>query len=61
MKDMTDRMHLDDFAMFTKRSNDHHDLLRNGFLAMTHAAANLKTLLMSGRAAGGVRAGTPCP
>ena len=47
-------MHPDQISTFTQRSKDHQDFLHNGFLVMTQAVANLKTLLMSGGAAGGV-------
>ena len=41
-------MHPDHFSVFCWRSKDHHDLIHNGVLALTQAAATLKTKLKSG-------------
>ena len=52
-------MHPDHFNTFCERTNDHHDLLHNGFLLLTQAAATLKTQFMSGGIIGGVTGKLP--
>ena len=46
---------------FVKRSKDHHDLIHNGFLALTQAAATLKTQLKSGELVVGITGSLPFP
>ena len=52
-------MHLDHFSVFCGRSKDHHDLIHNGFLALTQAAAKLKTKLKSGELVVGITGKLP--
>ncbi|MFM7988795.1 MAG: hypothetical protein ACKPKO_56720, partial [Candidatus Fonsibacter sp.] len=46
---ITKWMQVDRFGDFTRRSKDHYDLLHNGFIAMTRAVVNLRTLLYQRR------------
>ena len=51
-KQMIQWMHPNHFAPFVGRSKDHHDLIHNGFLALTIAVSNIKTLLNTGNKEG---------
>ena len=44
-KELRAWMHPDHFSVFCGRSKDHRDLIHNVFLALTQAAATLKTQL----------------
>ena len=52
-KQLVQWMHPNHFAPFVARSKDHHDLIHNGFLALTIAVSNIKTLLNTGNKVGG--------
>ena len=54
-------MHPDHFSVLCKRSKSHHDLIRNGFLALAQAAAALKTQLKSGELVVGITGSLPFP
>ena len=54
-------MHPNHFAPFVGRSNDHHDLIHNGFLALTIPVSNIKTLLNTGNKVGGISLWMPLP
>ena len=54
-------MHPDHFSVFCGRSKDHHDLIHNGVLALTQAAATLKTKLKSGELVIGITGALPFP
>ena len=54
-------MHPDHFSVFYGRSKDPHDLIHNGFLALTQAAATLKTKLKSGESVVGITGKLPVP
>ena len=51
-KQLVQWMHPNHFAPFVARSKDHHDLIHNGFLALTIAVSNIKTLLNTGNKLG---------
>ena len=51
-KQLTQWMHPNHVAPCVGRSQDHHDLIHNGFLAITIAVSNIKTLLNSGNKVG---------
>ena len=61
LRELTSWVHPDHVPEFSKRSKDHHDLLHNGYLVITMAVANLKTILRSGRTVGGVVASMQFP
>ena len=54
-------MHPDHFRVFCGRSKDHRDLIHNGFLALTQAAATLTTQLKSGELVVGITGKLPFP
>jgi hypothetical protein len=60
-KQLIQWMHPNHFAPFVARSKDHHDLIHNGFLALTIAVSNIKTLLNTGNKVGGVSSWMPFP
>ena len=61
-KQLTAWMHPDHFVRFTGISRDHHDLIHNGFLALTMVVTNMKTLLITGnKVGGGITLWTPFP
>ena len=60
-KQLVQWMHPNHFAPFVARSKDHHDLIHNGFLALTIAVSNIKTLLNTGNKVGGISSWMPFP
>ena len=54
-------MRPDHFSVFCKHSEGHHDLIHNGFLAVTQAAALLKPKLKSGELVIGITGALPFP